>query len=137
MKIGFIDLGAMDAPMAARLVQAGHAVRGFDVRVAAVEAFAAAGGEVATSAYDAARDAEFLWLMVVSGEQAEAVLFAGEGGGAAGALPPILRSSPPLKAQRSACPIHSPKQGWSSGQHLSIRRTAPSRVESRRRGVRA
>ena len=87
MKIGFIGLGAMGAPMAARLVQAGHAVRGFDVRAAAVEALAAAGGEAATSAHDAARDAELLWLMVVSGEQAEAVLFAGEGGGAAGALP--------------------------------------------------
>ena len=87
MKIGFIGLGAMGAPMAARLVQAGHAVRGFDVRAAAVEALAAAGGEAATSAHDAARDAELLWLMVVSGEQAEAVLFAGEGGGAAAALP--------------------------------------------------
>ena len=41
---------------------------------------------------------------------------------ACGAPPPILRSSPPLKAQRSACPIHSPSQGWSSCKHPSIRR---------------
>ena len=86
MRIGFIGLGAMGAPMAARLVQAGHAVRGFDVRAAAAEALAAAGGQAASSARDAAQGAELLWLMVVNGEQAETVLFAGEEGGAAAAL---------------------------------------------------
>ena len=43
MRIGFIGLGAMGAPMAARLVAAGHAVHGFDVRPAAVEALVAQG----------------------------------------------------------------------------------------------
>jgi putative dehydrogenase len=45
----------------------------------------AAGGAAAASAADAARDAELLWLMVVSGEQAETVLF---DAGAAAALAP-------------------------------------------------
>jgi L-threonate 2-dehydrogenase len=85
MRIGFIGLGAMGAPMAAKLVAAGHAVRGFDVRPAAVQALVAEGGQAAVSARDAATDAELLWLMVVNGEQAEAVMF-GEGGCAA-ALP--------------------------------------------------
>ncbi|HSB99858.1 MAG TPA: NAD(P)-dependent oxidoreductase [Burkholderiaceae bacterium] len=84
MKIGFIGLGAMGAPMAQRLLKAGHAVRGYDVRKEAVDAFVAAGGIAAASAADAARDAELLWLMVVSGEQAQAVLFED---GAAAALP--------------------------------------------------
>ena len=44
MRIGFIGLGAMGAPMAANLLSAGHAVRGFDVRAAAVEALVAQGG---------------------------------------------------------------------------------------------
>ncbi|MCO5124859.1 MAG: NAD(P)-binding domain-containing protein, partial [Rhizobacter sp.] len=91
MRIGFIGLGAMGAPMAARLVQAGHVVRGFDVRTAAVDALAAAGGQAALSARDAAQGAELLWLMVVNGEQAEAVLFGNssgsDDGGAAAALP--------------------------------------------------
>jgi 3-hydroxyisobutyrate dehydrogenase len=88
MKIGFIGLGAMGAPMAARLVAAGHAVRGFDVRAAAVEALVDAGGQGAVAAAEAARGAELFWLMVVNGEQAEAVLFAGDDGGAAAALAP-------------------------------------------------
>ncbi|MES2957777.1 MAG: NAD(P)-dependent oxidoreductase [Pseudomonadota bacterium] len=75
MRIGFIGLGAMGAPMAARLVAAGHEVHGFDVRPAAVEALVAQGGQATVSARDAARGAELLWLMVVNGDQAEAVLY--------------------------------------------------------------
>jgi len=84
MKIGFIGLGAMGAPMAVRLAASGHAVAGFDMRADAVAALARAGGRAATSAVDAAQGAELLWLMVVTGEQARAVLF---DGGAAAALP--------------------------------------------------
>jgi 3-hydroxyisobutyrate dehydrogenase len=75
MKIGFIGLGAMGAPMAAHLVRAGHAVRGFDMRSSALDALVAEGGVAATSAANAAHDAELFWLMVVSADQAEAVLF--------------------------------------------------------------
>jgi 3-hydroxyisobutyrate dehydrogenase len=84
MRIAFIGLGAMGAPMALNLVKAGHSVRGFDVRPEGVRALVDAGGIAAVSATDAARDAELFWLMVVSGEQAESVLF---DGGAAQALP--------------------------------------------------
>jgi 3-hydroxyisobutyrate dehydrogenase len=84
MRIGFIGLGAMGAPMACRLVEAGHEVTGFDVRPDAAAPLVAAGGRAAGSAADAARDAELLWLMVVSGEQAAAALFDAE---AAAALP--------------------------------------------------
>ncbi len=84
MKIGFIGLGAMGAPMALNLLKAGHAVHGFDLRPGAADALAAAGGSAAASAADAARDADLLWWMVVSGDQAEAVLF---DSGAAAALP--------------------------------------------------
>ena len=84
MRIAFIGLGAMGAPMALNLVKAGHTVCGFDVRAGAAQALVQAGGKEATSAAEAARDAELVWLMVVSGEQAENVLFEG---GAAQALP--------------------------------------------------
>ena len=84
MRIAFIGLGAMGAPMALNLVKAGHTVCGFDVRAGAAQALVQAGGKEATSAAEAARDAELVWLMVVSGEQAENVLFEG---GVAQALP--------------------------------------------------
>jgi len=84
MNVGFVGLGAMGTPMAINLLKAGHAVRGFDVRPGATDTVAAAGGSAAASAADAAKDADLLWLMVVSGEQAEAVLFEQ---GAAAALP--------------------------------------------------
>jgi L-threonate 2-dehydrogenase len=84
MQIGFIGLGAMGVPMALNLLKAGHSVAGFDVRAGAVDALVAAGGQAASSAANAAQGAELLWLMVVSGEQAEAVLF---DAGAAAALP--------------------------------------------------
>jgi L-threonate 2-dehydrogenase len=107
MKVGFIGLGAMGQPMAANIVKAGHAVRGFDVRAEAVTALIAAGGTTATTAVDAARDAELLWLMVVNGDQAEDVLFGGDDGGAAsvlprGALVVAACTQPPSQAARTA-----------------------------------
>ena len=104
MRIGFIGLGAMGAPMALNLQKAGHAVRGFDVRPGAADALVAAGGGAAANAADAARDAELLWLMVVSGEQAASVLF---DRGAAAALPTgsmvvAACTQPPAAARASA-----------------------------------
>ena len=84
MKIGFIGLGAMGAPMAANLVRAGHDVAGFDTRNSAIDALVAVGGKAASSAAAAAAGADLLWLMVVNGEQAASVLF---DHGAAAALP--------------------------------------------------
>ncbi|MBK9133842.1 MAG: NAD(P)-dependent oxidoreductase [Betaproteobacteria bacterium] len=84
MRIAFVGLGAMGVPMAVNLFKAGHVVTGFDVRAGAADALVAAGGKSAASAAEAARNAELLWLMVVSGEQAESVLF---DAGAAAALP--------------------------------------------------
>ncbi len=75
MRIGFIGLGAMGTPMAINLSSAGHEVCGYDLRPGPVAALMDAGGEAATSAAEAAQDAELLWLMVVTGEQAQTVLF--------------------------------------------------------------
>jgi 3-hydroxyisobutyrate dehydrogenase len=57
MRIAFIGLGTMGLPMATHLVAAGHQVRGCDLRPAARDAFAAAGGIPARDAADAMRDA--------------------------------------------------------------------------------
>ncbi|HJS87935.1 MAG TPA: NAD(P)-dependent oxidoreductase, partial [Acetobacteraceae bacterium] len=73
--IGFIGLGAMGLPMARNLVARGFTVAGFDVRAAAMESLAGAGGVRAGSAREASRGADFLLLMVVNAAQAEQVLF--------------------------------------------------------------
>ncbi|WP_418315461.1 NAD(P)-dependent oxidoreductase [Piscinibacter sakaiensis] len=75
MRIGFVGLGAMGVPMAVNLVNAGHDVTAYDLRSAATGPVIDAGGHAATSIAEAAQEAELFWLMVVSGEQAQAVLF--------------------------------------------------------------
>jgi len=130
VRIGLVGLGAMGAPMARKLIEAGHAVCGFDVRAAALQPLVAAGGRAAASAADAARDAELLWLMVVSGEQADAVLF-GEGQAAAalpkGALVVAACTQPPSKAKRLAdklaaaglTMLDAPVSGGVAGAHAA------------------
>lgn len=58
MEIGFIGLGNMGAPMAGRLVAAGHRVVVFDARASAVDAAVAGGAEGAASALQVAERAE-------------------------------------------------------------------------------
>jgi 3-hydroxyisobutyrate dehydrogenase len=63
MRIGFIGLGNMGAPMAANLVAAGHAVRGFDTVAACPPGVVPAG-----SAAEAAAGAEVVLTMLPSGD---------------------------------------------------------------------
>ncbi|WP_226624365.1 3-hydroxyisobutyrate dehydrogenase [Alloyangia pacifica] len=62
MKIGFIGLGNMGAPMAANLIAAGHEVTGFDVAGVTVEGAAQAG-----TAAEAATGAEVVITMLPNG----------------------------------------------------------------------
>ena len=62
MKIGFIGLGNMGAPMAANLVKAGHDVVGFDVAGVTVE-----GVRMTASATDAVKDREAVITMLPNG----------------------------------------------------------------------
>ncbi len=68
MKIGFIGLGNMGAPMAANLVAAGHSVTGHDLAAAMP-----AGVTAADSAAGAARDAEVVITMLPNGDILRAV----------------------------------------------------------------
>ncbi|VVT12982.1 3-hydroxyisobutyrate dehydrogenase [Hoeflea sp. EC-HK425] len=63
MKIGFIGLGNMGAPMAANLIKAGHDVTGFDVAGVTVEGAAKAG-----SAAEAASGQDAVITMLPNGE---------------------------------------------------------------------
>lgn len=80
--IGFVGLGSMGLPMARQLLAKGLGVRGFDVAQAALDAFAAAGGEPVAGPNAAADGAGLLILVVATAEQAEAALFGPDGGAA-------------------------------------------------------
>lgn len=63
MKIGFIGLGNMGAPMAANLIKAGHQVTGFDVAGVTVD-----GAAKASSAAEAATGQDAVITMLPNGE---------------------------------------------------------------------
>lgn len=86
--VAFLGLGHMGLPMATNLVAAGHAVTGFDVVPAAIDAARAAGIAVAASAVEAVGDAEIVITMFPSGAH---VLDAYEGSADAAGL---LASAP-------------------------------------------
>lgn len=62
MKVGFIGLGNMGAPMAANLVAAGHSVTGFDISGVTLDGVARA-----SSAAEATKDAEIVITMLPNG----------------------------------------------------------------------
>ncbi len=81
--IAFIGLGNMGGPMAANLVKGGHAVVGYDLSAAALEAARRAGVETETSAAAAAARAEVVITMLPAGQH----LVEAYGGGLAAAAP--------------------------------------------------
>lgn len=74
-----IGLGSMGGGMAASLLRAGFAVRGFDPSKAACSRFEAAGGHVADTPAAAATGAGCVVAVVVNADQTEAVLFGPDG----------------------------------------------------------
>ena len=67
--VGFVGLGAMGAPMAARLAASGHALRLYDTAPDRLDGAArATGGTVAASPADAAGNADFAITMLPTGE---------------------------------------------------------------------
>jgi 3-hydroxyisobutyrate dehydrogenase len=66
--IAFLGLGNMGGPMAANLISAGHAVRGFDPVPAAAAAAAANGATVFDSTADAVTEADVVITMLPNGD---------------------------------------------------------------------
>jgi 3-hydroxyisobutyrate dehydrogenase len=84
MRVGWLGLGAMGAPMAGCLARAGHAVVAYDIVPGLAAALAPDGVQAADSIAGAVRDAELVAIMVATPDQVDEVLFGP--GGAAGAL---------------------------------------------------
>jgi len=74
MEIAWIGTGIMGAPMARRLLQAGHRVRVFNRSPEKARALATDGAIVATDAADAARGAEVVFIMVSDTPDVEGVV---------------------------------------------------------------
>jgi 3-hydroxyisobutyrate dehydrogenase-like beta-hydroxyacid dehydrogenase len=79
MKIAFLGLGNMGAPMARRLLAAGHDVTVWNRTRERAEALAALGATVASSPAEAVRTAEAVLTMLFDDAANEAVLFGPEG----------------------------------------------------------
>jgi 3-hydroxyisobutyrate dehydrogenase len=88
-RVGFIGLGNMGGPMARNLLKAGHQVSGYDIVPAALDAFAAAGGQRAASAADAAKGADFVITMLPAGKHVREA-WLGEDGLAAASAPEAI-----------------------------------------------
>ena len=84
MRVGWLGLGAMGAPMAGCVARAGHLVTAYDIAAGRAAALAAGGIGPADSIAGAVRDAGIVVVMVATPDQVDEVLFGP--GGAAGAL---------------------------------------------------
>jgi 2-hydroxy-3-oxopropionate reductase len=78
MKIGFVGLGIMGAPMAAQLIKGGHELYLFDIRPVAKELIDA-GGKGVKSAKEAAQNGDVIITMVPDTPNVDAALFGKDG----------------------------------------------------------
>jgi 3-hydroxyisobutyrate dehydrogenase-like beta-hydroxyacid dehydrogenase len=79
MKFGFIGLGAMGAPMARNLLEAGHELAVWNRSPKRVDPLMEAGARRADSPADAASDTRATVLMITNAEAVQEVLFGDEG----------------------------------------------------------
>lgn len=77
--VGVIGLGDMGSGLAANLIRSGFNTFGFDLSPQRLEAFAALGGTVCSSPGELGRSAEVVFVMVMTGEQAKAVILGPDG----------------------------------------------------------
>ena len=79
MKIAFIGLGHMGAPMARNLIKAGHTLCVFDIVKTNVDALTALGASAAQSPKDCAAQGELVITMLPSSPHVKAVYLGGDG----------------------------------------------------------
>ncbi|VVD95224.1 3-hydroxyisobutyrate dehydrogenase [Pandoraea terrae] len=126
MKIGFVGLGNMGAPMARNLVKAGHALKVFDLSDEAVQALVDAGAQAAASPKAAADDVECVITMLPTAAHVREVLV-GENGILAGIAPGVtiidsstidlasVKACAAIAAQRGNTFVDAPVSGGTGG----------------------
>jgi 3-hydroxyisobutyrate dehydrogenase len=98
MRVGWLGVGAMGAPMAVRAARAGHSVRAYDITPERVAALAVDGVQPAETIAAAVIGADIVVIMVATPGQLEQVLFAPDGAVAAlpaGAIVMIMATAGP------------------------------------------
>ncbi|MFP3274919.1 MAG: 3-hydroxyisobutyrate dehydrogenase, partial [Paraburkholderia sp.] len=126
MKIGFIGLGNMGAPMAHNLLKAGHTVNVFDLNAQAVQALVDAGAKAASSPKAAVTDVEYVITMLPAAAHVRSVLTADDGvlaGIAKGVTiidsstidPASVKSFAELAAQHGNAFVDAPVSGGTGG----------------------
>jgi len=78
-RIGVVGLGDMGSGLALNCMKAGFTVTGFDVSQARLDAFIKAGGKAAKSALQVGENADAVFVMVMTGDQAKSVIFGDDG----------------------------------------------------------
>ena len=74
-RAGVIGLGDMGSGLARNLIKAGHPTIGFDLSDTRMAAFAELGGTPASSVGEVGGQADVVFVMVMNGDQAKAVIF--------------------------------------------------------------
>ena len=101
-KIGFIGLGIMGKPMAMNLAGAGYELRVYDHNLPNMEALAAKGAEMASSAKEAAQGSEVIITMLPNSPHVKEAVCGQDGvldGAAEGAILVDMSSISPIAAQ--------------------------------------
>src|SRR5215471_5896237 len=109
MKVGFIGLGIMGAPMAGHLIKGGHDLF-LNTRTKVPDDLVTAGGVVCASAAEVAREADVIITMVPDTPDVEAVLFGSGGiseGLSKGKIVVDMSSISPLDTKRFAEKINA------------------------------
>ena len=79
MRAGVVGLGDMGSGLAGNLIANGFATTGFDIDPARMKAFAALGGREAGSAAEVGAASDAVYVMVMDGDQAKAVILGEDG----------------------------------------------------------
>jgi 3-hydroxyisobutyrate dehydrogenase len=78
-KISFIGLGHMGNPMAHNLLKAGYQLKVFDISASVMQSLVTQGATLAKSIADATKDADVVFTMLQTGQQAQDVCLSAEG----------------------------------------------------------
>jgi 3-hydroxyisobutyrate dehydrogenase len=115
-RIGFVGLGDIGAPMAMRILDAGHALAVYNRTASKAQPFRARGASVAGTAAELASDCDIVFLCVSDTAAVERVVFGEEGiaqGGRAGQLIVDLSTIHPVRTQEMAQRLAAEKaMGW-------------------------
>jgi 3-hydroxyisobutyrate dehydrogenase-like beta-hydroxyacid dehydrogenase len=120
MKIAFIGLGNMGAPMARNLIKAGHSLNLFDLNKTVLAELEQLGGTISASAREAAQDAELVITMLPAAAHVRSV-WLGEDGVLAGIGKACRRwiAAPSTRRPPAMWPPLPPNKAWPWPMHRS------------------